>query len=165
MASQIVDRLLKSDELSARWKLRAGVLRDPVLAALADIGYPPGDEALRPMAEQLQEAWLADDFYREFEATSKASVHNRRGVPVMEWPIETAANGPATSPTPCLSCRRRRSPSCEPTCETCLGHKLIAICSAFRIRGETTACARSLGLPCANSPNASMSCRASSTGS
>jgi hypothetical protein len=131
MASQIIDRLLKSDEPSVRWKVRADVLREPsdsaamrqlreevrrsprvgallkdrgpdgrslvskgvyakwqgahwVLAALADIGYPPGDEALRPMAGQLQDAWLTDDFYQEFEATSKASVYNRRGVPVME---------------------------------------------------------------------------------
>ena len=131
MASQIVDRLLKSDEPSVRWKLRAEVLREPadsaamrrlreqvrrspraqallkargpdgrsllskgvyakwqgshwVLAALADLGYPPGDEALRPMAEQVQEAWLADDFYQEYEATSKASAYNGRGVPVMQ---------------------------------------------------------------------------------
>jgi hypothetical protein len=55
-----------------------------VLAALADLGYPPGDETLRPMAEQVQDAWLTEDFWVEFEAHSKAGVYNRRGVPVME---------------------------------------------------------------------------------
>lgn len=131
MVSQIVDRLLQSDEPSVRWRVRAEVLREPVdsaamrllreevrrsprvqallthrgpdgrstvskgvyakwqgahwvLATLADIGYPPGDEALRPMAEQVQDAWLTDAFYEDFEATSKAQVYNRRGVPVMQ---------------------------------------------------------------------------------
>ncbi|GAB3425474.1 hypothetical protein [Flindersiella endophytica] len=129
MASQIVDRLLKSDEAAVRWRVRAEVLGEPadyrpmrrlrdevrqsarverllanrgpdgrstvavyakwqgahwVLATLADLGYPPGDESLRPLAEQVQEAWLTDDFYVEFEARSKAGVYNRKGVPVME---------------------------------------------------------------------------------
>ncbi len=55
-----------------------------VLAALADLGYPPGDEELRQLAEEVQDTWLSDDFYEEFEATSKANVYNRRGVPVMQ---------------------------------------------------------------------------------
>lgn len=55
-----------------------------VLAALADLGYPPGDEELCRIAEEVQDAWLSDDFYEEFEATSKANVYNRRGVPVMQ---------------------------------------------------------------------------------
>ncbi|HZC73702.1 MAG TPA: hypothetical protein VE442_23625 [Jatrophihabitans sp.] len=131
MAGHLIDRLLKSDEPSVRWKVRAEVLREPadstalrrlreevrrsprvrallavqgpdgrsrvgkrvyakwqgahwVLAALADLGYPPGDKALRPIAEQVQDAWLADEFYEEFEAASKAVVYNRRGVPVMQ---------------------------------------------------------------------------------
>ncbi len=125
MASQIVDRLLRSDEPSVRWRVRAEVLGEPVdsapmlrlreevrrstrvsallnekgrtasvyakwqgahwvLGALADLGYPPGDDALRPMAERVQDAWLSDDFYVEFEPTSKASVYSRRGVPVMQ---------------------------------------------------------------------------------
>src|SRR5690349_18371476 len=128
MAGQIVDRLLKSDEPSVRWKVRTEVLREPtnsvslrrlreqirqsprvrallrdrgpdrrspvrrgvyakwqgahwVLAALADLGYPPGDDALRALAEQVQEAWLAEEFYQEFEAGSKASAYTHRGVP------------------------------------------------------------------------------------
>lgn len=63
-----------------------------VLAALADLGYPPGDETLRPMAEQVQDAWLSDDFYREFEATSKAVVYSRRGVPIMEGRFRRCAS-------------------------------------------------------------------------
>lgn len=125
MASQIVDRLLKSDEPSVRWRVRAEVLGeavdDPamrrlreevrrsarveallnekgraapvyakwqgahwVLAVLADLGYPPGDDGLREMAERVQGTWLGDEFYEEFEPASKAALYSRRGVPVME---------------------------------------------------------------------------------
>jgi hypothetical protein len=130
MAGQIIDRLLKSDEPSVRWKVRTEVLREPsdsaalrrlreqirqsprarallrdrgpdrrspvrrgvyakwqgahwVLAALADLGYPPGDDALRALADQVQEAWLAEEFYQEFEAGSKADAYTHRGVPLM----------------------------------------------------------------------------------
>lgn len=31
------------------------------LAVLADLGYPPGDESLRPMMEQTFDSWLSDD--------------------------------------------------------------------------------------------------------
>lgn len=55
-----------------------------VLAALADLGYPPGDDDLRPLAEQVQDGWLSDDFSVEFEAGTKAAAYSRRGVPVME---------------------------------------------------------------------------------
>jgi len=43
-----------------------------VLATLADIGYPSGDEAPAPVAQQVLETWLQDGFYAEFEARSKA---------------------------------------------------------------------------------------------
>lgn len=54
------------------------------LAALADIGYPPGDAALEPLRDQVQARWLADVFYRDFEAASKAAAYRHEGVPVME---------------------------------------------------------------------------------
>jgi hypothetical protein len=54
-----------------------------VLAALADLGYPPGDPALRPLRDQVLDTWLAPAFYTEFEATAKSSVYRRTGVPVM----------------------------------------------------------------------------------
>jgi hypothetical protein len=54
-----------------------------VFATLADIGYPPGDESLLPMRDQIFAQWLNRDYYREFEAKSKAQAYGRHGVPVM----------------------------------------------------------------------------------
>ncbi|HEY9292275.1 MAG TPA: hypothetical protein VIP98_13410 [Microlunatus sp.] len=126
-----IDRLVRSDDPSVRWRARAEVLDEPVdspamlrrrdeirrsprvdallsgrgpdgrsqvgrgvyakwqgahwaLAALADLGYPAGDESLRPLAEQVQEAWLTENFYREFESDSKMTVYRHPGVPVMQ---------------------------------------------------------------------------------
>jgi hypothetical protein len=126
----IVDQLLRSDEPSIRWKLRAQTLgEDPasksmralqmeigrsprvqrllagrdsagrlvtrrgvydkwqgahwVLAALADLGYPPGDMTLAPMRDQVMELWLADCYYKEFVVESKTDAYKREGVPVM----------------------------------------------------------------------------------
>lgn len=52
------------------------------LAALADIGYPPGDESLLPTRDRVLNYWLSDSFYKEFE--SARAVPRRRsadGVP------------------------------------------------------------------------------------
>ncbi|GAA4699415.1 hypothetical protein [Phytohabitans rumicis] len=54
-----------------------------VLAALADLGYPPGDPALHPLREQIFATWLDESYYLEFEATTKSAAYRRRGVPVM----------------------------------------------------------------------------------
>lgn len=54
-----------------------------VMAALADLNYPPADKRLKPLRDDLQTQWLAPDYYEEFEATTKASVYRRSGVPVM----------------------------------------------------------------------------------
>ena len=54
------------------------------MAALADLGYPPGDRTLMPIRDQLLDAWLAPEFYEEFECPSKAGDTRRHtGVPVM----------------------------------------------------------------------------------
>jgi hypothetical protein len=55
-----------------------------ILAALADLGYPPGDTALHPLREQVLTTWLDESYYAEFEAAAKSAVYRRRGVPVME---------------------------------------------------------------------------------
>jgi hypothetical protein len=55
-----------------------------VLAALADLGYPPGDAALHPLREQVFGTWLDESYYLEFEATTKSAAYRRRGVPVMD---------------------------------------------------------------------------------
>jgi hypothetical protein len=127
----VIDRLLKSDEPSVRWKVRvgvlcedpksrpvrrlqdeirssprvltllknrdsAGVLRSPsdvyakwhgahwVVASLANLGYPAGDESLRPLAEQVLDHWLRPEFFAEFDAERKSGVHGKVGVPRMQ---------------------------------------------------------------------------------
>ena len=47
------------------------------LAALAEIGYPTGDESLLPMRDQTLDFWLGPALYKEFE--SKSSVPKYRG--------------------------------------------------------------------------------------
>ena len=53
------------------------------LAALADIGYPPGDESLAPIRDQVLDYWLSDFFYEEFAAETKSDAYKKSGVPVM----------------------------------------------------------------------------------
>jgi hypothetical protein len=36
-----------------------------ILSLLADLGYPPGDESLRPMMEQTFDSWLSEDHLRK----------------------------------------------------------------------------------------------------
>jgi hypothetical protein len=55
-----------------------------VLAALTDLGYPPGDVALHPLREQLLDAWLDESYFVEFEAFTKSAAYRRQGVPVMQ---------------------------------------------------------------------------------
>jgi hypothetical protein len=55
-----------------------------VLASLADIGYPPGDEHLVPMKDRVFEFWLSDFFYTEFACDTKAKSYQHKGVPIME---------------------------------------------------------------------------------
>jgi hypothetical protein len=53
------------------------------LAALADLGYPPGDAGLHPLREQVLDTWLDESYYLEFEAGAKSAAYRRPGVPVM----------------------------------------------------------------------------------
>ena len=53
-------------------------------AALADVGYPPGDRSLCPMRDRLLDAWLRPNFLLEFSATRKAQAYGRPGVPIMQ---------------------------------------------------------------------------------
>jgi hypothetical protein len=55
-----------------------------VLANLAQLGYPEGDDALLALRDRVLEHWLHPDYYREFEARTKADGHRGPGVPVME---------------------------------------------------------------------------------
>ncbi len=54
------------------------------LAALADLGYPPGDEALHPLREQVLETWLDESYHRDVEIATKSAAYRLSGVPVMQ---------------------------------------------------------------------------------
>ena len=53
------------------------------LGALADLGYPPGDDALHPLREQVLSTWLDEAYYQDVEVATKSAVYRRTGVPVM----------------------------------------------------------------------------------
>jgi hypothetical protein len=63
-----------------------------VLAALADLGYPPGDEALRPLRERVLETWLHEAYHRDVAVTSKSAAYQRSGVPVMRGRVRAHAS-------------------------------------------------------------------------
>ena len=55
------------------------------LAALADLGYPAGDERLIPIRERVLDHWLGDAFYKEFESKSSVPKYSSgRGVPLVQ---------------------------------------------------------------------------------
>jgi len=54
------------------------------LSALADLGYPAGDEALHPMRDQVLDTWLDRAYYQEVEVATRSAVYRRSGVPVMQ---------------------------------------------------------------------------------
>lgn len=51
-----------------------------VLASLADIGYPVGDESLYPLRDRILELWLRPSYFHEYVARTNADTH-RMGVP------------------------------------------------------------------------------------
>jgi len=55
-----------------------------VLGSLADIGYPEGDEALRPAMGQVLDHWLQPFYYKEMPAEKGTSSRTWTGVPVMQ---------------------------------------------------------------------------------
>ena len=54
-----------------------------VLAALADLGYPAGDQDLLPLRDQLLRTWLAPRYLRDGRPTSSANVKATASVPVV----------------------------------------------------------------------------------
>ena len=55
-----------------------------VLAALAEIDYPPRDESLLPMCHEVLRHWLSPSFYKEFESKSAVPKHRSvEGVPII----------------------------------------------------------------------------------
>lgn len=55
-----------------------------VLASLADLGYPPGDESLAPIRDRVVAFWTRPSYFHEFEARTEAQAYRQRGVPVMQ---------------------------------------------------------------------------------
>jgi hypothetical protein len=80
-------RLLRGRHPYAKWQGAHWVM-----ATLADLGYPPGDRALSPIRDQLLDAWLAPQFYEEFECASKAKAYSKTGVPVMQGRFRRCAS-------------------------------------------------------------------------
>jgi hypothetical protein len=54
-----------------------------VLASLADLGYPEGDETLHPLRDRALELWLGPAYFHEFTARTEAEAYRGRGVPLM----------------------------------------------------------------------------------
>jgi hypothetical protein len=54
-----------------------------VLAALADLGYPPGDKALHPLREDVLEAWLRAAYHQDVEVATRSEAYRHPGVSVM----------------------------------------------------------------------------------
>src|SRR5437773_9529064 len=54
-----------------------------VLAALADLGYPEGDESLLPIRDRVAGFWTGPAYFREFAAATQAAAYRQRGVPDM----------------------------------------------------------------------------------
>lgn len=63
-----------------------------VLASLADLGYPKGDESLCPMRDRVLEFWLHPRYFNEYEARTKAEAYRRRGVPLMQGRFRRCAS-------------------------------------------------------------------------
>src|SRR2546422_10191690 len=55
-----------------------------VLAALADLGYPAGDESLFPIRDRVVGFWTGPSYFHEFAAKTQAEAYRQRGVPIME---------------------------------------------------------------------------------
>jgi len=55
-----------------------------ILATLADIGYPQGDQLLNPIKDQLLDFWLSETFQKEYIAESKSQAYQQIGIPVMQ---------------------------------------------------------------------------------
>src|SRR5207249_2918659 len=71
-----------------------------VLASLADLGYPEGDESLHPLRERVLELWLGPSYFHEFTARTEAEAYRGEGRP-----------------------RRGRRVSAAPALQACLGRK------------------------------------------
>lgn len=54
-----------------------------VLASLADLGYPRGDEGLHPIRDRVLDVWLGPSYFREFAASTEAAGYQGRGVPLV----------------------------------------------------------------------------------
>jgi len=54
-----------------------------VLASLADLGYPKGDERLRPLVDLALRCWTAPHYFTDVECDSSGRANRARGVPLI----------------------------------------------------------------------------------
>ena len=54
-----------------------------VLASLADLGYPEGDDSLFPIRDRVVAFWTDARYFHEFDAKNEAAAYRGRGVPRM----------------------------------------------------------------------------------
>lgn len=54
-----------------------------VLASLADLGYPEGDETLHAIRDRVVDHWLGPSYFDEYDARTRAAAYRRGGVPRM----------------------------------------------------------------------------------
>lgn len=85
----VVDALLR---VYAKWQGAHWIM-----AALADIGYPPGDPTLAPVRDQLLDCWLNDSYFESFPCDTRAGAYRGRGVPMMQGRFRRCASQQANA--------------------------------------------------------------------
>jgi len=98
-----LSRKIESSERAAR--LKEGVLSADLpiyhkwkgahwqLAALAEMGYPPGDAELKPAAEKVLAHWASGQFQREYTAETKKQCYKKgKGVPILRGKYRRCAS-------------------------------------------------------------------------
>ncbi|MGH2797539.1 MAG: hypothetical protein ACRDM0_07665 [Thermoleophilaceae bacterium] len=68
-----------------------------VLASLADLGYPEGDESLFPIRDRVVGVWTGPSYFHEFDWKTKAEAYRQRGVPLMEGRYRRCASQQGTA--------------------------------------------------------------------
>jgi hypothetical protein len=87
MRDGVVATLIRSGEPSIRWKVRQVYYKWQgshwVLAALAGLGYPEGDQTLFPMRDRVVGFWTGPAYFHVFHAATRGAAYPERGVPIM----------------------------------------------------------------------------------
>ncbi|MCI4353728.1 MAG: hypothetical protein L3K14_10190 [Thermoplasmata archaeon] len=63
-----------------------------LLGALSEIGYPRGDESLKPLIDRSLEVWLRPSYFRTFTPATDSEIGRRVGLPVIEGRVRHCAS-------------------------------------------------------------------------